>query len=768
MAHERAEGEAVTDYRQILADLVAARDAERIANGKIGSESWSEWGESTRVLDEKVAAAKLLLAANAPPAAEPENDGGIRKALSKASRRVVAQQQVIDSLLEKQGGLRHRIKTLQSLISRIKPKPTDGQQVTEATDATRPPQGAADGLSSRGQDQAPSGARGVGLRGDSVSAQRVESGSVVEPKGDRTAAETNRADLCRTVDSLIEQFGTVPDESMWMPGFPERVRAVKDALAADRRTAGSLNGELIAERAENTKLRAEIGVLESQPSVEDVTRKLDEALAALAACKAAPTPVEIEEWRKNATYHRSERPIGDHVKILGWLLDDYEIDDAVALMKRAAHAAASQPAGGVIPLTLDTGQVLTVPMIAGGAHKDARADGMPAFLDLNRSGDMGPGTTLRYVPEATASQPARAFTVLHAAVRESLVGFQPDATGMGTAWFGISRENAMKLLRLATVDVEKAKEPAQPAPAAPAVDDEAIEKAILDLRDRAFEGGKKEVDALLLPEPVIDAFNHLRATIRARLAAAPVPAAAVPQPQKPEATRAVLERLKRRADGPGTLGDFVGWVNAELANLDKPAPLQADANAQKLAEVTRERDGAVKASTHWMRRTHENNGEIVKLVRDLAAARADANAVAVRELRERFYKRSWTGVDQLDKKIEARIAALSAPAEAASAPAPAPVSGEGAVDALGEVAAEREKQRRKWGYGHDDEHDDKSLVKAALSLVNEYLGVATMHPWQLPQKHKEPRDRLRIAAALIVAEMERLSRSELARREGKS
>lgn len=54
------------------------------------------------------------------PASPASDDSGVKVALSKASRRVHAQQEVIDNLLTKQGALRHRIKRLQSYIAKIK------------------------------------------------------------------------------------------------------------------------------------------------------------------------------------------------------------------------------------------------------------------------------------------------------------------------------------------------------------------------------------------------------------------------------------------------------------------------------------------------------------------------------------------------------------------------------------------------------------------------------------------------------------------------
>lgn len=74
--------------------------------------------------------------------------------------------------------------------------------------------------------------------------------------------------------------------------------------------------------------------------------------------------------------------------------------------------------------------------------------------------------------------------------------------------------------------------------------------------------------------------------------------------------------------------------------------------------------------------------------------------------------------------------------------------------AIEDVAAERERQRRKWGDSHDDGHRDGSLAwnggRIALNVDD---------PWGLWEKHREDRRRqLVISAALIVAEIERLDR----------
>lgn len=52
-------------------------------------------------------------------------------------------------------------------------------------------------------------------------------------------------------------------------------------------------------------------------------------------------------------------------------------------------------------------------------------------------------------------RPETSYGVLRAAVRAALVGFIPDAVGMGADRFAMSREHALLLLRLVTVDTDE-------------------------------------------------------------------------------------------------------------------------------------------------------------------------------------------------------------------------------------------------------------------------------------------------------------------------
>ena len=78
--------------------------------------------------------------------------------------------------------------------------------------------------------------------------------------------------------------------------------------------------------------------------------------------------------------------------------------------------------------------------------------------------------------------------------------------------------------------------------------------------------------------------------------------------------------------------------------------------------------------------------------------------------------------------------------------------------AIIEVAEERAKQILKWGCEHDAGHSDGELLFAALELIEAVttpLRSSLPDMWGLVSKHQTPRARLRIAAALIVAEMDR-------------
>lgn len=82
--------------------------------------------------------------------------------------------------------------------------------------------------------------------------------------------------------------------------------------------------------------------------------------------------------------------------------------------------------------------------------------------------------------------------------------------------------------------------------------------------------------------------------------------------------------------------------------------------------------------------------------------------------------------------------------------------------AIVDVLIERTKQLKKWTPNHDDEHKDGELADAAAELAHvERPGTDVFAPeWatDLRQKH-ERRQQLVIAAALILAEIERLDRA---------
>jgi hypothetical protein len=87
------------------------------------------------------------------------------------------------------------------------------------------------------------------------------------------------------------------------------------------------------------------------------------------------------------------------------------------------------------------------------------------------------------------------------------------------------------------------------------------------------------------------------------------------------------------------------------------------------------------------------------------------------------------------------------------------------ADSLRDVVFERENQRAKWGDAHDDDHSRGELALAAHYLCHASWGdedEASDDPdvgWAIGLRKKHPqRQRLVIAAALLLAEIERLDR----------
>ena len=80
-----------------------------------------------------------------------------------------------------------------------------------------------------------------------------------------------------------------------------------------------------------------------------------------------------------------------------------------------------------------------------------------------------------------------------------------------------------------------------------------------------------------------------------------------------------------------------------------------------------------------------------------------------------------------------------------------------------DILAEREKQRAKWDTGHDDEHDDGQLAKAAGAMaLNVHNPASNWWGYALTLKHTgNRRKQLVIAAALLIAEVERIDRATL-------
>jgi hypothetical protein len=76
--------------------------------------------------------------------------------------------------------------------------------------------------------------------------------------------------------------------------------------------------------------------------------------------------------------------------------------------------------------------------------------------------------------------------------------------------------------------------------------------------------------------------------------------------------------------------------------------------------------------------------------------------------------------------------------------------------AIADVVRERAKQRAKWGVQHDKQHVNGEMVRAAKDLLGAVLGTGYGNFWGLASKHDDERDRCVIAAALVIAHIDRL------------
>lgn len=88
------------------------------------------------------------------------------------------------------------------------------------------------------------------------------------------------------------------------------------------------------------------------------------------------------------------------------------------------------------------------------------------------------------------------------------------------------------------------------------------------------------------------------------------------------------------------------------------------------------------------------------------------------------------------------------------------LSAVGCTPAFVDVARERAKQRSKWGAQHDQQHANCELVEAAKDLLGAVFGVGYGDRWGLARKHDDERDRCVIAAALVIAHIERMDAQE--------
>lgn len=86
-----------------------------------------------------------------------------------------------------------------------------------------------------------------------------------------------------------------------------------------------------------------------------------------------------------------------------------------------------------------------------------------------------------------------------------------------------------------------------------------------------------------------------------------------------------------------------------------------------------------------------------------------------------------------------------------------------------EIAEERQEQFEKHGYDmiHDQQHIDKQIAKQAQLLLSGYTGMKLrkkdndhLQDWNLMnQTHGDKIHRLRVAGALIAAEIDRINHS---------
>lgn len=197
----------------------------------------------------------------------------------------------------------------------------------------------------------------------------------------------------------------------------------------------------------------------------------------------------------------------------------------------------------------------------------------------------------------------------------------------------------------------------------------------------------------------------------------------------PDRIAAAIANHAQRWHAAGWAG--VGTAEADAANLSDNDLVAA------IAEVVAERDDAAASLRHCF-------GEAVSLKaeRDAERARADGLAADNALLRE-----------ELGRRIERDMTADELRADLAAAQAKL-------AGGIGEVAAEREKQRRKWGSSHDAGHVHDELPRAARDLLDAVLGLGRGDDWGISIRNQGRRDRFVIAAALLVAETDRIAAAE--------